>query len=173
MKIKFPRREEFVCTSEFEISKHLSQKVCWRLLFFLLGENIVEILSKAHLISAATEARPEQIAPDAGGGRGRGTSPRFSRRSPRPRRPPRPSWPPARSSRPSLGFSGPGGVRSLAAGGDASHLLLRGGPGAHDGGGQDARASPPWGNGRALCREGEGACQAPGAAGRGREECEY
>ena len=166
MKIKFPRREEFVCTSEFEISKHLSQKVCWRLLFFLLGENIVEILSKAHLISAATEARPEQIAPDAGGGSwGRcWTSPRFPRRSPGPQWPPRPSWPPARPSRPPLSLPGLGGVRSLSAGGDATDLVLRGGPGTHDGGGQAAGASPPWGHGRAVCREGEGAGQASGAA---------
>ena len=166
MKIKFPRREEFVCTSEFEISKHLSQKVCWRLLFFLLGENIVEILSKAHLISAATEARPEQIAPDAGRGcRGRcWTSPRFPRRSTGPQWPPRPSWPPSRPSRPSLSLPGLGGVGSLAAGGDAADLVLRGGSGAHDGGGQAARASPPWGHGGAVRREGEGAGQAAGAA---------
>ena len=149
------------------------RKFCWRLLFFLLGENIVEILSKAHLISAATEARPKQIAPDASGRRGRGTSPRFSRRSPGPQWSPRPPWPPARPRRPSLGIPGLGGIGSLAAGGDASHLLLRGGLGAHDGWGQASRASPPWRHGRVVCREGEGACQAPGAAGRGREECEY
>lgn len=160
MKIKFPQRGEFVCTSEFEISKHLSQKVLEITFLFATTEGKILLKYCIHLISAATEARPEQIAADAGGGRG--TSPRFPRSSPRPSRSPRP---PSRPGRPPLGLPVPGGVRGLAAGRDAAHLVLRGGPGAHDGGGQAPRAAPPRRHGRALRREGEGAGQAAGAAG--------
>lgn len=148
--------------------RNISVRKFWRLLFFWLGGREILLKYCIYLISAAAEARPEQTAADAGGGRR--TAPRIPRRSPRP---PWPPWSPTRPGRPSLGLPVPGGVRGLAAGRDAAHLVLRGGPGPHDGGGQAPRAAPPRRHGRALRREGEGAGQAAGAAGIRGPECEY